>query len=150
MTPQEIKELQELFKADVATYHPDEFVIENFVRLNEDQAELITEAEMLVFDIKWNSVPSLVRIYDYYLDFIGIVVPPQTEGRTLELIQKARTICPTTLIEGRETGWIEAVDDEGWFLWFAKTFGGISNRLASAYYTKRCLNTSGLVTYPDE
>ena len=76
--------------------------------------------------------------------------PPHYSGRLLELIVKARSICPPAVYYGHETPFQLQSEDKQHFQWFGKEFLNLPMRQSRAFFDKRAYNLKHLVKYPDE
>lgn len=137
MTDDEINELKALLVTEAKTT----FVFERLYRADleavyaERDAFGITEHEMRVFGLSVEAIPRLAAALMFYEEMSEVTIG-QTEGRTYELIQKARRLAPDDEFYGHTTSFEDAPFHINWFMWFAVTFADVTMRDAYAFYRK--------------
>ena len=144
MTEEEKRELRDLLAKgiDERGQTPDDILRDSDIPLDEDSGQFyVTHHERIVFQLEPELLPALLYAYSAYEDLIDLTSPPQMSGRCLELIQKARDICPDFKSHRPE---LKS------FSWFAKEFFDIGNRQAFAYFQKRDINLLGICQFADE
>lgn len=153
MTKEEINTLRKLLNEKVCwckERYPN-VIIDEEIRLDASDGQfLTTEAEILVFNLPRDELHKLMVAWWAYEDLCDLIIPPVMQDDIYALIVKAREICPPCIYFGQEFPFrVKCTDDQS-FQWFCKTFLDIPNRTACAYFERRNLHFSDLVTYPDE
>ncbi len=125
--------------------------VDNGYWIDEDAAQnYVSREEMLVFRLEDQYIIPLMVAYQAYECLIDIIVPPYFGGEILELIEKARDICPPVKWFEFEKPFSTAIDNVQWFAWFAKEFMNIPYRQSHAYHDKRSYNLANVTSYRDE
>ncbi|MFC2966864.1 hypothetical protein [Acidimangrovimonas pyrenivorans] len=152
MTEDEMQELRELLAQEAESYAKnDDYIIDTPDRISASNAlDQTSEAELLVFGIPREMVPTLQTAYMAYFVLEDLVEPSLFDERTTELIEKARAIMPPRKSFGRDIPFQTGISDEGFFQSFAKTFMDVPYRHATAIYAKHEFNTHGITQFADE
>lgn len=151
MTEQENERLRTLLAEEVRRYAKMQYVSKAMIRLNEDTGYgLTTEAEITVFGLDEQMIPSGQIAYMAYEELLDFIFPSRFDEETHALICKARAIVPNEDEYGRKVVFEDALMDKCAFLWFAKHFFDLPNRQAAAIYAKHEWSDAHLVRYADE
>lgn len=138
MTEDEINELRAILRAEAEH----NFSFDRLYKCDTDavyadfDGYAVTANEMKVFHLNPDAVPRLAVALMYYEDMCELCTPPLTEGRTLELIMKAKAIAPVEPFYGQELAFDGGMFHFTWYLWFAKIFADVSMREAYAFFRK--------------
>lgn len=152
MTEEEINELRAILRAQAET----EFSFERLFVGDEDavyadfHGYAVTAHEMKVFHLDRETVSRSAVALMYYEDMCELCTPSLTEGRTHELIMKAKVIAPVEQFYGQKNAFDGCLFHFAWYLWFAKTFADVPMRDAYAFYRKNEAASLHLMQFADE
>ncbi len=126
-------------------------IVDDGIWIDEDSAQnYISREEILVFRLEEYYLIPLMVAYQAYECLIDIISPPYFAGELLNLIEKARDICPSVRWNEYEKPFETGIDEAQWFTWFAKEFLDIHHRQSRAYHDKRNYNLSNITIFQDE
>lgn len=152
MDDTEIQELRALLALEVERYAAGpNYITDEPVRLDVSRAHnLVTTAEILVFGIPPDLIPTLQLAHMAYEELIDIIAPSRFSSLTAALIEKARGIVPPIEAYEQSIPFQTGCSDVQSFQWFAGIFLGLPSRPAAAIYAKHEWNNTYLVRYADE
>lgn len=152
MDDTEIQELRALLALEVERYAAGpNYITDEPVRLDVSRAHnLVTTAEILVFAIPPDLIPTLQVAHMAYEELIDIIAPSRFAPRAAALIEKARGIVPSFEVYRQSISFETGCSDVQSFQWFAKTFFGLSSRYAAAIYAKHVWNNAYLMHHADD
>jgi hypothetical protein len=126
-------------------------VLEDHSILDEDSSQFYTSvAELQVFHLPPEDLHRLHAAFNFYEIFIDIIHGHNIDEEIVDLIKKARTICPPIHYFGKEFEFRTGCDEQQWFTWFAKEFFDLSIRSSHAFWHKKSFNLSHLTKFKDE
>lgn len=151
MTEDEINELRAILRTDAEANftYAELYVADKDAVYADYHGYAVTEHEMHVFHLNRETVPRLAVALMYYEDMCELCTPSLTEGRTHELIMKAKAIAPTESFYDCEQAFDGDLFHVHWYLWFAKTFADVSMREAYAFFRKHEAASLHLMQFAD-